>query len=197
MSAIGYALAEDERPGRFDVGIAESLGVVAGPQRGALQSGEAVTLADGRVVSPDEVLGPARPGRKVVITGDTAPCASVVTAATRADVLVHEATFLEDERDRARETSHSTVGEAAGVALAAGVRLLALNHLSNRYAGGDAAREARELFPETVVPRDFDIIDVPFRERGGPQLIKGGAVHRRDPLVYGEALSPAREETVP
>ena len=98
-------------------------------------------------------------------------------------MLVHEATFLEDERERAQETSHSTALDAAGVARDAGVELLALTHLSNRYSGRDAAEEARAVFPETVVPRDFDIIELPFRERGTPQLLKGGAIHRRDAPV--------------
>jgi ribonuclease Z len=91
------------------------------------------------------VLGPARPGRKVVIAGDGGPAESVIEAARNADVLVHEATFCEDERERARETQHSTAHEAAGVARAAEVELLALTHLSNRYFGGEVAREARTL----------------------------------------------------
>ena len=175
VSAIGYGLTEAPRPGRFDVAAAEALGVPSGPQRGALQRGEAVTLAGGRVVAPAEVLGPPRPGRKVVLAGDTAPAPTVVEAARGADLLVHEATFCEEERERAEETSHSTAGDAAQVALAAEVSLLALTHLSPRYFGPDVAREAREVFPETVVPRDFDVIEVPFPERGPPRLLKGAA----------------------
>src|SRR5207302_2616636 len=174
--SIGYALVEHARPGRFDVETADRLGV-APHLRGTLQRGEPVTV-DGRPVAPDEVLGPARPGRKGVLTGDTAPSPGVVQAAYDADVLVHEATFCEDERDRARETMHSTAAEAAEVAQLANVQLLALTHLSTRYSGGDVVREARAVFPETVVPRDFDLIEVPFRERGGPQLVKGGALDR-------------------
>ena len=121
----------------------------------------------------------ARPGRTVVVAGDTAPARSVLEASIDADLLVHEATFLEDERARAEETAHSTAVDAAQLAQAAGVRMLALTHLSTRYFGPDAAREARAVFPETVVPRDFDIIDVRFQERGGPQLIKGGALPQR------------------
>ena len=138
-------------------------------------SGEPVTLADGRVVTPDEVLGEARPGRKVVLTGDTAPSDLVVEAAYGADVLVHEATFCEDEAERAAETEHSTALEAARVAKDANVRLLALTHSSSRYSGGDVEREARTVFADTVVPRDFDLIDVPFPERGSPELVKRGA----------------------
>jgi ribonuclease Z len=173
--ALGYAFVEEERPGRFDVATADALGVPFGPERGLLQDGEAVTLADGRVVTPDEVLGAPRPGRKLVLTGDTAPSDVVVEAALGADVLVHEATFCEDEAERARETEHSTALEAARVARDAGVRLLALTHLSSRYGGGDVEREARTVFPETVVPRDFDVIEIPFQERGVPELVKSGA----------------------
>src|SRR5215207_7923238 len=181
VSAVGYALVEDARPGRFDVQAADALGVPEGPERGALQRGESVTLPDGQTITPDKVLGAARPGRKVVIAGDGSPSESVIEAARGADVLVHEATFCEDERERARETQHSTAQEAAGVARAAEVKLLALTHLSNRYFGGEVAREARTIFPNTVVPKDFDTIDVRFQERGGPQLVKGVALqHRAD-----------------
>jgi len=174
-TAVGYALREDERPGRFDVTAADALGVPSGPLRGALQRGESVSLPDGRVVRPEEVLGAARRGRTVVITGDTAPAASVVEAAAGADVLVHEATFLADERARARETGHSTAGEAALAAREADVGLLALTHLSARYPPSDVADEARQLFPRTVVPRDFDLLLVPLPERGEPQLVTRGA----------------------
>ncbi len=173
--ALGYALVEDERPGRFDVATADRLGVPSGPERGALQRGEPVTLADGTVVSAEQVLGEARPGRTLVLSGDTAPTPSVAAAAERADVLVHEATFCEDEVERARETDHSTAAEAARIALEAGVKLLALTHLSSRYAAGDVEREARKIFPDTVVPRDFDVIEIPFPERGLPTLVKSGA----------------------
>jgi ribonuclease Z len=179
VSAVGYAIVEHERPGRFDVDAANALGVPDGPERGLLQRGEPVTLADGTRVDPGQVLGPPRAGRKLVLSGDTAPSASVVEAASRADVLVHEATFLADERERARETLHSTAGEAALVAREAGSRLLALTHLSTRYFGHQVAEEARELFAETVVPRDFDVVEVPFPERGAPELVRSGARLRR------------------
>jgi ribonuclease Z len=175
VPALGLALAEDARPGRFDVEAADRLGVPPGRERGLLQHGEPVVLSDGRTVTPADVLGPARAGRTIVVTGDTRPAASVVAAATGADLLVHEATFCADERARAVETGHSTAGEAALVAREAGVRMLALTHLSGRYFGPDVAAEARELFPSTVVPRDFDVIEVPFAERGGPVLVPRGA----------------------
>jgi ribonuclease Z len=179
VSAIGYALVEDARPGRFDVDVADRLGVPAGPERGALQRGEPVTLADGRIVTPDEVLGEPRAGRKLVLTGDTAPAASTVEAAAGADLLVHEATFLVDERARAKETSHATAGEAALVAQEAGVTLLALTHVSTRYFGHQVVEEATQVFPATVVPRDFDLVAIPFPERGEPELVRSGARLRR------------------
>lgn len=187
VSAVGYALVEAPRPGRFDVDAADALGIPPGPERGALQAGEAVTLPDGRVITPDAVLGPPRAGRKVVLAGDTAAAPSVIEAAQGADLLVHEATFCEDERERAEETSHATAADAAGVALAAEVSMLALTHLSPRYFGPDVAREARAVFPETVVPRDFDAIEVPFAERGSPRLVKGAVV---PPPRQAEAPAP-------
>jgi ribonuclease Z len=175
VSGVGYAVAEEDRPGEFDTATADALGIPFGPERGALQRGESITLDDGDVVTPDAVLGPPRPGRRVVIPGDTAPVETVRILSEGADVLIHEATFLEDERDRAADTLHSTALQAAEVARDAGVRLLALTHLSPRYFGPELAREAREVFPATVVPKDFDVIEVPFAERGEPKLVRRGA----------------------
>jgi ribonuclease Z len=180
VSANGYALVEAPRAGRFDVAAATALGVPAGPLYGRLQAGETIVLDDGRAVAPEQVLGPPRAGRKIVLAGDGRAAPSVLEVAHEADVLVHEATFAEQERERAAETLHATAVEAARLAGAAGVRMLALTHLSNRYFGPELAREAREVFPDTVVPRDFDIIDVRFPERGGPRLLKGGAAGRRE-----------------
>jgi ribonuclease Z len=187
VPALGWSLIEATRPGRFDVEAADALGVPSGPARGALQQGESVNSLAGRTVIPDQVLGPPRPGRKIVITGDTAPSETIVEAAWGADVFVTEATFAEEERERAEETMHQTAGQAAGIAQRANVGLLALTHLSNRYFGPEIAREAREIFPDAVVPKDFDVVEVPFAERGAPQLVKGGALRRREP----EAVSSA------
>ena len=125
------------------------------------------------------MLGPPRVGRKLVLSSDTGPAPAVLEAAHEADLLVHEATFADEERQRARETAHSTALDAAEVARGAGVDLLALTHLSNRYFGPELAREARAVFPNTVVPRDFDTIALPFPERGLPELVKGGALRER------------------
>ena len=181
VSAVGYAIAEEDRPGQFDVETADALGIPFGPERGALQRGESITLDDGKVLTPDAVLGPPRPGRRIVIPGDTAPVDTVRILAEGADVLIHEATFLDDERDRAADTLHSTALQAGEVARDAGVRLLALTHVSPRYFGPELAREAREVFPATVVPKDFDVIEVPFAERGEPTLVRRGARPRTEP----------------
>jgi ribonuclease Z len=182
VSAVGWSLIEATRPGRFDVAAADALGIPNGPERGALQRGERVGK-----VSPEDVLGPPRPGRKLVITGDTAPCEEIVEAAWGADVLVTEATFAEEERDRAEETNHQTATQAAEVARRSNIGLLALTHLSNRYFGPEIADEARAIFPETVVPRDFDTVEVPYAERGTPHLVKGGASRRREQEVVSSA----------
>jgi ribonuclease Z len=177
-TSLGWSVIEATRPGRFDVAHATALGVPEGPAWGTLQHGQPVTVADRRTVTPEQVLGPPRAGRKIALTGDTAPSEEIVEAAWEADVLVTEATFADDARDRAHETLHQTAAQAADAARRAGVSLLALTHLSNRYFGPEIAREARAIFPETVVPKDFDVIEVPFAERGAPQLVKGGGIHR-------------------
>ncbi len=166
-AAYGYAVVEDPRPGRFDAELAESRGVSFGPDFGRLQRGETVNG-----VRPEEVVGSERPGRKLVISGDTTPCDALRIAAHQADVLVHEATFAEEEVERATQTRHSTARQAAELAAEAQVGLLALTHLSSRYAGGEIRDEARAVFERTVVPRDFDTIDVPFAEKGAPELVR-------------------------
>jgi ribonuclease Z len=168
--AFGYALFEDQRPGVFDTAEAMRLGLTPGPEFGRLQRGETVNG-----VAPAQVLGPPRPGRKLVISGDTRPCDSLRVAAHGADVLVHEATFAAEESERAAETGHSTAGQAAAVAREAEVSLLALTHFSTRYPVSTLRDEARDVFPRTVLPRDFDTIVVPFAERGEPELVRWSA----------------------
>jgi ribonuclease Z len=170
--SLGYALCEERRPGRFDLDAARAAGVPDGPLFGRLQSGEPVTLDSGAVVEPELVLGPPRPGRRIVFSGDTRPCAETVEAAAAADLLVHEATFTDEEAVRARQTGHSTAAEAARLAVEAQVAMLALTHISTRHTAREIRDEARGVFPGAVVPRDLDLIEVPFAEKGGPRLIR-------------------------
>jgi ribonuclease Z len=185
--SLGYALVEDMRPGAFDPERAQQLGVTPGPDFGRLQAGETV---DG--VRPEQVMGDARRGRRLVIAGDSAPCEMTRLVAWQADLLVHEATFLDDEAARAAETRHSTARGAGDLAAAAEVRMLALTHVSPRYAGGELRDEARAAFAQrlaaqgdapsagddvgdrVIVPRDFDRIEIPFPERGEPVHVRAG-----------------------
>jgi ribonuclease Z len=163
--SLGYAVAEHPRLGRFDPARARDLGIPEGPLWGKLHHGQSVEV-DGRTIEPSELVGPPRPGRRVVYSGDTRPSRHTVEAATGADLLIHEATFAEDEADRARATRHSTAREAARVAREAGVRQLVLTHLSPRYAEDTRIldREARTVFADTVTAYDGLVIEVAYRE---------------------------------
>jgi ribonuclease Z len=163
---VGFALAEHTRLGRFNPERARELGVPEGPLWGKLHKGETVTLDDGRTVSPADLVGPPRPGRTVVYSGDTRPHRAVFEASKGADLLIHEATFGEEEADRAIETGHSTASEAARIALEAGVRRLVLTHISPRYTrdAPELLAEARAVFPETTIARDGMVVEVGFGE---------------------------------
>jgi len=163
---LSYAIVERDRLGRFDPERARTLGIPEGPMWGKIHKGEPVILPDGSIVEPAQLVGPPRAGRRLVITGDTGPSRTVTDLARGADLLVHEATFGQDEADRARETGHSTAAEAAGVARDAGVRRLVLTHISARYTreAPELVTEARAVFPATDVARDGMVVDVPFRE---------------------------------
>jgi ribonuclease Z len=179
MAAHGYALVEDDRPGHFDKETALRLGIEEGPDFGRLQRGEEVQGSDG-VVRPEDVMGKARHGRRVVITGDTAPCMATAEAAQGAQLLVHDGSFAEKEAQRAAETGHSTAGQAAALAREAGVKMLALVHISTRYNVKQVLDEARAVFPGATAPRDFDLVEIPFPERGEPELVANGARQRRE-----------------
>jgi ribonuclease Z len=196
--SLAWALVEEGRPGAFDASLADELGVPHGPERGALLRGSAVTLEDGRTITPEQLVGPARRGRSVVLTGDTVPCNSVVDLARGADLLVHEATFSAEDAERAKETQHSTAGGAALIALEANARMLALTHIGLRTAPREIEREAREVFPDTVVPRDFDIIVIPLPERGAPRLEPRAARRgRRAEAAPPEIADDVRREVLP
>lgn len=162
--ALGYALVEDIRLGRFNPDKAREIGIPEGPAWGRIHKGESVTLENGRVIAPTELVGPSRPGRTVVFTGDSRPAPSTVENARGADLLIHEATFADDEEARARETGHATAREAAQVAADAGVKQLVLTHLSARYSinASDLLQQAKEVFPQTVVAKDGFEIEVTF-----------------------------------
>ena len=163
---VGYALAEHTRLGRFNPERARELGVPEGPLWGKLHKGETVELPDGRRVGPEDLVGKPRRGRTVVYTGDTRPSPGVVEAARGADLLIHDATFGEEERARAEETGHSTAAQAAEVAREAGARRLVLTHISPRYPrdAPELLAEAKAVFPESVVARDGLTLEVPFVE---------------------------------
>lgn len=185
--SFGYAIVEPPRPGHLDAKLAAQLGVKPGPDFGRLQRGETVDS-----VMPEQVMGPEREGRKIVLSGDTEPCESLAIAAHQADLLVHEATFTEEEADRARQTAHSTALQAATLARDAEVRLLAITHISTRYAGARLRDEARDVFLATEAPRDFDTIDVPFPERGRATLERWSDRQARE-RASGERPEPAEQ----
>lgn len=186
VAANGYALFEPARPGHLDAGLAERLGVPPGPAFGELQRGSAVQVPDGSTVSPDQVMGAERPGRKIVITGDTRPCEATRIAAHQAQLLVHDSSFMASESERAGETGHSTAAQAAEVARDAEVELLALVHISGRHFVPEVLEEARSIFPNAQAPRDFDLVEIPFPERGAPELVENGSRAGKGP--------PAREQ---
>ncbi len=164
-NAVGYALVEDDRKGRFDRDRAEELGVPVGPKFSQLHEGDPVELEDGTVVEPDQVVGDPRPGRKVVYTGDTRPSDRVAEVAEGADLLIHDATFADDRADRAGDTGHSTAHQAGEIASRSGAERLALTHVSSRYAGDVSAHlaEAREAFDgETFLPDDGLTREIPY-----------------------------------
>ena len=174
--ALGYALIEDDRKGRFHPDRARELGIPEGPLWGQIHRGLPVTIADGRVIDPSELVGPPRRGRRVAITGDTRPCPSTVEAARDADLLVHEATFAEEEAPRAIETGHSTAREAAEIAAQAGAKRLVLTHLSARYSrdARDLEREARAVFPDVTIARDGMEIEIAYEQELEESAPNGG-----------------------
>lgn len=162
---LGCRLVERPRPGRFDLEKARELEVPPGPLYKALQSGREVRLDSGRVVKPEEVLGPPRPGRKFVYLVDTRPFAEEIEFARGADLLIHDGMFDDEMAQEGKERGHSTAREAAQVAREAGVKKLVLVHVSPRYQTVKTiVSEARSVFPDTRVARDLDVYEIPYRE---------------------------------
>lgn len=187
VPSLGWLLDEQDRPGRFDADAARALGVTPGPDFGRLQHGEDVTLDSGIVVRSADVVGETRSGRRVVYSGDTRPCDGIYDVARDATLLVHEATFLHEDLARAKDTKHTTAREAGELAADAGVGMLALTHISTRYMPRDLRAEARSAFDATVVARDFDLIEIPFPERGTPEHVVRGARSTHEPEAAAAA----------
>lgn len=169
VRTFGYRVTERDRAGRFDVERARALGIPAGPLFGRLKRGESVTLADGRVVEGAELTGPTEQGRSVAYCTDTVYCRASVELARDADLLIHEATFASADEELARQSMHSTAADAARVASEASARRLVITHISPRYVevnavtAQDLLAEARAVFPQTELARDFLTVEVPRR----------------------------------
>lgn len=169
VKALAYRLRERDRPGRMRVEVLERIGIPKGPLWGRLQRGEAIEFS-GRIIRPEEVMGPPRRGRVVVYTGDTRPSSRIIEFSREADVLIHDATFdSEFEEDAGRE-GHSTARQAAEVALKARVKRLYLFHISPRYEGDEERllREARSVFPDSYLAEDLLSYEVPLSDQPTP-----------------------------
>lgn len=160
---LGFRVEEDERRGNVDLERAKAVGLGPGPLLGRLLE-EGTLEIGGRTVRKEDVVGPTRPGRSLVYSGDTRPCRSIVKLARGADLLIHEATFLDDLREEAVARGHSTAAEAARTALEAGVKRLAITHMSPRHHDAPELllREARSIFPATFLPNDLDEVEIPL-----------------------------------
>jgi len=165
VPSLGYALIERDRPGKFDRAKAEALGIPPGPLYSKLVRGETIEI-NGKIITPDMVVGPKRPGRKIVYTGDTRPTERVVEIAKDADVLIHDASFTSDLQEWAMETKHSTAREAAEIAKKANVRQLILTHISARYSKDvtPLLKEAKEVFENVIVAEDLMSLEVKYRD---------------------------------
>ncbi|MGC9515883.1 ribonuclease Z, partial [Methanocrinis sp.] len=166
IPSLGYCLREDPRPGRFNRAKAIELGVPSGPLFGRIQQGETVEV-EGGTVGPEDVMGPARPGRKVVYTGDSRPTPEIEEASRGADLLIHDGSLGDEMADWAKETMHSTAGEAAELAERAGARRLVLTHISSRYSDdvGPLLADARRHFSDVVVAEDLMKVELKLRDR--------------------------------
>jgi len=171
ITAFGYRVTESDRPGKFEVEKAIALGIPPGPLYGRLRSGESVQLPDGRTISGVDFSGPTEPGRSIVYCTDTIYCRNAIALAEHANLLIHEATFAAQDERLAEQSLHSTTTMAARVAQEAQVRQLFLTHFSPRYVKdspiqpAELLEQARAIFPQTELARDFLIYEVPQRAR--------------------------------
>jgi ribonuclease Z len=169
IESYGFAVIEKSQAGHFDIAQATALGITPGPVFGQLKRGETVRLADGRTIDGTTLVGPPIAGRKVVYAGDTGETPSAVELALGADLLIHEATYMNEDAELAARGAHSTAAGAARVAQQASVETLILTHISPRYDMDAGARlpellaEAQSIFPNTYLARDFWTFDVPRR----------------------------------
>jgi ribonuclease Z len=165
VPSLAYGLVEKPRPGKFNPVKAKQLGIPEGPLWSKLQHGSTVKLPNGRVVEPKEVVGPPRPGRKIVYSGDTRPIESIVELAKNADLLIHDGTLADELAEKAHEDGHSTASQAAEIAKRAGVKWLILTHISARYKNADIlVEQARKIFPKTDIAEDFMKIELPLKD---------------------------------
>ena len=163
IPSFAYALIEKPRPGKFNPEKADRLGIPEGPLWSKLQHGEKVKLPTGKMVTPEQVVGSQRVGRKIVYSGDTRPVKSLEKLAESADLLIHEATLDDDLTERAEEDGHSTPSQAARTAKKAKAKRLVLTHISSRYKSASPLLEqARKIFPNVDVAEDFTKIEIPL-----------------------------------
>ena len=165
VPCLGFCLKEDLRLGKFNRDAATALGVPPGPLFGKLQHGHNVEI-NGKEIKPERVMGPPRPGRKIVYTGDTRPCRPVEIASKNADLLIHDGALADEMEAWARETKHSTAGEAAQIAMRAGVKMMILTHVSSRYSEdvSPLLADAKRYFENTVVADDLMKVEIRLRD---------------------------------
>jgi len=165
IPAVAYRIKERLRPGKFNKPKALALGIPEGPLFSQLQKGNPVTLNDKRIITPEEILGPPRPGRTVVFSGDTKPLEEMISFADHADILIHEGTFDASMEETAEAYGHSTVSHAALIAQKAHVGRLFITHISPRYLDyKELLKEALDIFPNAFIPKDFVVITVGLKK---------------------------------
>jgi ribonuclease Z len=166
IPSLVYAFVEKPRPGKFYPEKAKALGVPEGPLWGQLQHGKEIKLQNGKIVKPEQVMGPPRPGRKIVYTGDTRPFDGLVEFAANADLLIHDATLDDKLAEKADEDGHSTPSQAAKIAKRAKAKNLVLTHISARYEDTSMLlKQARKIFKNTLVAEDLLRIEIPLLDK--------------------------------